>query len=42
MFEKVNPSHPDKLCDRIAGAIVDLAYTIHRGSWACGLQAQVF
>ena len=28
MFEKVNPSHPDKLADRIAGAIVDLAYTI--------------
>ena len=28
MFEKVNPSHPDKLCDRIAGAIVDLAYTL--------------
>ena len=27
MFEKVNPSHPDKLCDRIAGAIVDMAYT---------------
>lgn len=27
MFEKVNPDHPDKLCDRIAGAIVDLAYT---------------
>lgn len=26
MFEKVNPSHPDKLCDRIAGAMVDLAY----------------
>ena len=26
MFEKVNPAHPDKLCDRIAGAIVDLAY----------------
>ncbi len=26
MFEKVNPSHPDKVCDRIAGAIVDLAY----------------
>ena len=25
MFEKVNPNHPDKLCDRIAGAIVDLA-----------------
>lgn len=27
MLEKVNPSHPDKLADRIAGAIVDLAYT---------------
>ena len=27
MFEKVNPSHPDKLCDRIAGALVDLAFT---------------
>ena len=26
MFEKVNPSHPDKIADRIAGAIVDLAY----------------
>ncbi|MBR0312013.1 MAG: S-adenosylmethionine synthetase [Oscillospiraceae bacterium] len=26
MFEKVNPSHVDKLCDRIAGALVDLAY----------------
>lgn len=26
MIEKVNPSHPDKLADRIAGAIVDLAY----------------
>lgn len=28
MFEKVNPSHPDKLADRIAGAIVDVAYNI--------------
>ena len=27
MFEKVNPSHPDKIADRIAGAIVDLAYS---------------
>ncbi len=27
MFEKVNPSHPDKVADRIAGAIVDLAYS---------------
>lgn len=26
MYEKVNPSHPDKLADRIAGAIVDMAY----------------
>ena len=26
MFEKVNPMHPDKICDCIAGAIVDLAY----------------
>ncbi len=26
MFEKVNPSHPDKVADRIAAAIVDLAY----------------
>lgn len=26
MIEKVNPSHPDKLADRVAGAIVDLAY----------------
>ena len=27
MIEKVNPCHPDKVADRIAGAIVDLAYT---------------
>ena len=26
MIEKVNPKHPDKVADRIAGAIVDLAY----------------
>ena len=26
MFEKVNPAHPDKVADRIAGAIVDYAY----------------
>ncbi len=25
-IEKVNPTHPDKVADRIAGAIVDLAY----------------
>ncbi len=26
MIEKVNPAHPDKLADRVAGALVDLAY----------------
>lgn len=26
MFEKVNPCHPDKVADRLAGAVVDLAY----------------
>lgn len=30
MFEKVNPSHPDKEADRIAGAIVDLAYKVEK------------
>lgn len=30
MIEKVNPSHPDKVADRIAGAIVDLAYKKHK------------
>jgi len=30
MIEKVNPSHPDKIADRIAGAIVDLAYTMDK------------
>lgn len=28
MIEKVNPSHPDKVADRIAGALVDYAYEI--------------
>ncbi|MDT3390105.1 MAG: S-adenosylmethionine synthetase N-terminal domain-containing protein [bacterium] len=28
MFEKVNPSHPDKVADRISGALVDIAYSI--------------
>ena len=28
MIEKVNPSHPDKVADRIAGAIVDYAYKL--------------
>lgn len=27
MIERVNPQHPDKVADRVAGAIVDLAYT---------------
>lgn len=30
MFEKVNPCHPDKVADRIAGAVVDLAYKMER------------
>lgn len=28
MFEKVSMNHPDKIADRIAGALVDLAYSI--------------
>lgn len=28
MFEKVNPMHPDKIADRIAGALVDIAYKV--------------
>ena len=31
MFEKVNPFHPDKVADRIAGAITDLAYKLSGG-----------
>lgn len=27
MIEKVNPQHPDKIADRIAGALVDYTYT---------------
>lgn len=30
MIEKVNPKHPDKVSDRIAGAIVDLAYKLEK------------
>lgn len=30
MTEKVNPSHVDKIADRIAGAIVDLAYAAEK------------
>ena len=26
MIEKVNPAHPDKVADRIAGALIDVAY----------------
>lgn len=26
MIKKVNPDHPDKVADRIAGALVDIAY----------------
>ena len=28
MIEKVNPMHPDKIADRIAGALVDMAYNV--------------
>ena len=31
MFEKVNPSHPDKIADRIAGAVVDLDALMQAG-----------
>ena len=27
MFEKVTAGHPDKIADRLAGAIVDYAYS---------------
>lgn len=30
MIEKVNPKHPDKLADQVAGAIVDLAYELEK------------
>ena len=32
-FEKVSPHHPDKIADRIAGAIVDNCYTHSEGGW---------
>lgn len=36
MYEKVNPQHPDKVADRIAGAIVDLAYAGCEGGFTSG------
>ncbi|MBP3200505.1 MAG: S-adenosylmethionine synthetase [Lachnospiraceae bacterium] len=36
MFEKVNPSHPDKLADRIGGAIVDLGYKMQKNPKIAG------
>lgn len=35
MIEKVNPKHPDKIADRIAGAIVDIdkSFTSLTGSF---------
>lgn len=36
MFEKVNPSHPDKLADRIGGAIVDLGYRLQENPKIAG------
>lgn len=38
MIEKVNPSHPDKVADRIAGAIVDLAYSKNEN---CKIAAEI-
>lgn len=32
MIEKVNPKHPDKIADRIVGAIVDMAYKTFKNS----------
>ena len=50
MFEKVNPQHPDKVADRVAGAIVDLCYTksewpkvaaeVQLGHGLCSLQIE--
>ena len=36
MFEKVSPAHPDKLADRLSGAIVDLAYERSEGGFLHG------
>ena len=36
MFEKVNPCHPDKLADRIGGAIVDLGYRMQNNPKIAG------
>ncbi len=36
MIEKVSPGHPDKICDRIAGAIVDAAYAARKDSTSPG------
>lgn len=33
MYEKVNPAHPDKIADRIAGAIVDWTYKKNSGDY---------
>jgi S-adenosylmethionine synthetase len=33
MFEKTSPAHPDKLADRISGAIVDHCYAHSEGGW---------
>ena len=34
MIEKVNPKHPDKIADRIAGAIVDLGYKLQENFYS--------
>ncbi len=33
MYEKVSKHHPDKVADRVAGAIVDQCYTQAEGGW---------
>lgn len=40
MIEKVNPSHPDKVADRIAGALVDMAYA-HEENPKCAIEVLI-
>lgn len=40
MYEKVNPSHPDKVADRISGALVDYCYSQQRDP-RCAIEVQL-
>jgi len=40
LFEKVNPAHPDKIADRIAGALVDYAY-LHDKDTKCAVEVLI-